>query len=58
MQSAENTKFIVVWAKLRGYPWWPGTVTSKKVEITNSKQVKELPADTVFTVKFLGENTQ
>jgi hypothetical protein len=58
MQSAENTKFIVVWAKLRGYPWWPGTVIFNKVEITNSKQVKELPADMVFTVKFLGENTQ
>lgn len=56
--SMENTKFVVVWAKIRGFPWWPGLVTSIQVEITNSKHLKELPPDTVFTVRFLGENTQ
>ena len=54
----ENPKFIVVWAKIRGYPWWPGVVIPIQIEITNTSLYKELPPDTLYTVKFIGENSQ
>ena len=56
--SMEGSKFIVVWAKLRGYPWWPGVVIPNQIEINNSNFYRELPSDSLHTVKFIGENTQ
>ena len=37
----------LVWAKVKGFPWWPGTI----VEI--SKERKDL-----YTINFIGDNTQ
>jgi PWWP domain. len=54
----EGSQFIVVWAKIRGYPWWPGVVIPKQIEITNSAYYSELPQNSLHTVKFIGENTQ
>lgn len=38
----------VVWAKIKGYPWWPCIV----VEFYNSNDQKD------FLVNFIGENSQ
>ena len=45
----------LVWAKIRGYPWWPGIVQTSKVKLgttkdENNKEIKVL-------VNFLGDNT-
>lgn len=37
----------IVWAKVRGYPWWPGIIVSI------NKDIKEL-----YTINFIGDNTQ
>lgn len=38
----------VVWAKIRGYPWWPG--------IVNSVQNDD-PEEVIFKVSFFGDTT-
>lgn len=43
----------VVWAKIRGYPWWPGVIS--KVE---NDCLLISSDDAQFTIKFIGENTQ
>jgi hypothetical protein len=39
----------VVWAKIKGYPWWPAVVG------LNFEYIKE---DTKILVNFIGENSQ
>ena len=50
----------VVWAKLGGYPWWPGIVRLTQVDETGDEgQNKDSgPGARRVTVKFIGENTQ
>ena len=44
----------VVWAKLKGYPWWPAVVSPSQVDrFTVGKKSERL-----ISVKFVGENTQ
>ena len=43
------SKDEVVWAKLKGYPWWPAMV----VEVYGSNQ-----SETEILVNFIGENSQ
>lgn len=48
----------VVWAKVRGYSWWPGiikkiTLKSDTLEIKENKNKKELK----YFVKFIGDNS-
>lgn len=46
----------VVWAKIRGYPWWPAIVSSKQV--TDIEGTKSEDSSYRITVKFIGENSQ
>ena len=46
----------VVWAKLTGYPWWPGLVSSTQIDRVVSDPAN--PTKSLITVKFLGENSQ
>jgi len=39
----------IVWAKVKGYPWWPGIV---------SKVDSQPPTPTVYEVTFIGDNSQ
>lgn len=45
----------LVWAKLRGYPWWPGIVQSSKVKLGSNKE--EINKEIRVLVNFLGDNT-
>ena len=45
----------LVWAKIRGYPWWPGIVQSSKVKIGSNKE--ENNKEIRVFVNFLGDNT-
>ena len=44
----------VVWAKVKGYPWWPGEI--RQITI---KQAKTEPKDkqTIYRINFIGDNT-
>jgi hypothetical protein len=56
--SMGQSPFLVVWAKIRGYPWWPGVVSGNQIEISNSAAARTLNPDCIYTVRFIGENTQ
>ena len=45
----------LIWAKIRGYPWWPGIVQSNKSKIHISKE--ETNKEQKILVNFLGDNT-
>ena len=45
----------LVWAEIRGYPWWPGIVQSSKVKIGSNKE--EINKEIKVLVNFLGDNT-
>jgi hypothetical protein len=45
----------LVWAKIRGYPWWPGIVQSSKVKLGTNKE--EINKEVKLLVNFLGDNT-
>ena len=44
----------VVWAKVKGYPWWPGEIRHITI-----KQTKTEPKDkqTIYRINFIGDNT-
>lgn len=44
----------VVWAKVKGYPWWPGEIRHITI-----KQAKTEPKDkqTIYRINFIGDNT-
>ena len=44
----------VVWAKVKGYPWWPGEICHITI-----KQAKTEPKDkqTIYRINFIGDNT-
>jgi hypothetical protein len=48
----------VVWAKVRGYSWWPGIIRKiiLKPNNLNSKE-KEIEKEIKFVVKFIGDNS-
>jgi PWWP domain len=49
----------LVWAKVKGYPWWPAKVTTIHKEITfyQIMHVKKSPR-TLFSVAFVGDHTK
>ena len=48
----------VVWAKVRGYPWWPGIVIQIQIEIGSSEGYEKFSGGPLITLNFIGENTQ
>ena len=42
----------VVWAKLKGYPWWPAMIVEIYIHPDND------PDETDILVNFIGENSQ
>lgn len=49
----------VVWAKVRGYAWWPGVVRVTQVsEVKQEEDSDEEVQSAKVTVHFIGENTQ
>ena len=45
----------LVWAKIRGYPWWPGIVQTSKVKLGSNKE--EINKEIRVLINFLGDNT-
>ena len=41
----------VVWAKVRGFPWWPGIIKNISVRLGNAEK------ETKITVNFVGDNS-
>lgn len=52
MEIEKYEKGELVWAKIKGYPWWPSIVVESYNEIQNDPQQIEL------LVNFIGENSQ
>ena len=42
----------VIWAKIRGFPWWPGII-----QTNCSKQLNSVDETHKVLVNFLGDNT-
>ena len=54
MQLEKYEKGELVWAKLKGYPWWPSVV----VECINNNSEYNDPDRIELLVNFIGENSQ
>tara|TARA_B110000503_G_C6806144_1_gene273131 strand:+ start:106 stop:303 length:198 start_codon:yes stop_codon:yes gene_type:complete len=54
MQLEKYEKGELVWAKLKGYPWWPSVV----VECINNNSEYNDPDRVELLVNFIGENSQ
>ena len=48
----------VVWAKLTGYPWWPGAVKYTFTQVVEVKQNSKDRMASTCIVKFFGEDSQ
>ena len=44
----------VVWAKVKGHPWWPGQI--RRINIKHSKTDQQ-DKQTIYRINFIGENT-
>ena len=44
----------VVWAKVKGHPWWPGQI--RRINIKQSKTDQQ-DKQTIYRINFIGENT-
>lgn len=44
----------LAWAKMKGFPWWPGIVISKK--ITDNRIGSN--GESEYRIDFIGENSQ
>jgi hypothetical protein len=51
MESRKFKKGEVVWAKVRGFPWWPGVVKTMMHRISKSQD------ETKVVVNFIGDNS-
>lgn len=47
----------VVWAKVRGFAWWPGVVTYTQVSEIH-QELDSVNKPYKITVHFIGENSQ
>lgn len=46
----------VIWAKIRGYPWWPAYVTPNIMKISELHTLENKEYE--YTVVFFGDNTK
>lgn len=46
----------VVWAKVRGFPWWPGVVKCVNIRMTKQEEDEECRQTTVL-VNFIGDHS-
>jgi len=54
MQIEKYEKGELVWAKLKGYPWWPSVVVESYNDNTDSNDPEKIE----LLVNFIGENSQ
>ena len=47
----------VVWAKIRGFPWWPGIVRSLLIKIALIEENKKNLMDSKILVNFIGDKS-
>ena len=47
----------VVWAKVRGFPWWPAIVKSINTKILKKEEEEEEIRNTTLLVYFIGDNS-
>lgn len=47
----------VLWAKIRGYPWWPAYVQHSLVQVSDVHEANT-PSAYEYTVIFFGDNTK
>ncbi len=49
----------LVWAKITGYPWWPGVVAAKQKRFSDCKGAKALgTCELFYKVNFMGTAEQ
>ena len=48
----------VVWAKITGFPWWPGAVHSNLIQIADIDANSHDPSISTYLIKFFGEDSQ
>ena len=58
MGERKNQNYKVVWAKVRGYPWWPGIVIFTQIESRRTRHSKSKLEESNILVRFIGETTQ
>lgn len=46
----------IVWAKVRGFPWWPGVVKGINLKITRADEEDEV-RETTILVYFIGDDS-
>lgn len=45
----------IVWAKIKGYPWWPGTIRS--ISYNNKNNNKRFAKKKIYTIDFIGNKS-
>lgn len=47
----------VVWAKVRGFPWWPGVVRNMTIRSGKVQENEDFEKETKVLVNFIGDNS-
>ena len=55
-EKEDNTEYKekdIVWAKVKGYPWWPSIITH--ISFRNNQANEENIKEKIYTIEFIGE---
>ena len=55
-EKEDNTEYKekdIVWAKVKGYPWWPSIITH--ISFRNNRASGENIKEKIYTIEFIGE---